>query len=90
MDLLALNADETLYVSGEIDDWDIVAEHGIDTIIDMDGSVDAGLPQAANSILYGAAAVAYLRERRPGVLFNENFAVHVATLPARRIRIEPL
>ena len=148
MDLLAINADETLYVSGEIDDWDMVAERGIDTIVDMDGSVDVGLPQAANSILYvynpildddlpnlvkiealgrlvadlvssdhrvlvhcrmgfnrsvlvigtaltylgmtGAAALEHLRERRPGVLFNENFAVHVATLPARRIRVEPL
>jgi protein-tyrosine phosphatase len=38
----------------------------------------------------GAAALDFLRERRPGALFNENFANHVATLPARRIRVETL
>jgi hypothetical protein len=38
----------------------------------------------------GAAALEHLRERRPGALFNENFATHVATLPARRIRVETI
>jgi protein-tyrosine phosphatase len=148
VDLIAINADETLYVSGEIEDWEALSERGIDTVLDMDASVDAGLPQAANSILYiyhpildedlpnlvkiealgrlvadlvssdhrvlvhcrmgfnrsvlviataltylgmtGSEALAHLRERRPGALFNENFAAHVATLPARRIRVETL
>ena len=38
----------------------------------------------------GEAALVHLRECRPGALFNENFANHVATLPARRIRVETL
>src|SRR5262245_47086075 len=38
----------------------------------------------------GAAALDHLRERRPGALFNESFASHVARLPARRIRIDTL
>jgi protein-tyrosine phosphatase len=148
VDIVAINADETLYVSGEIEDWEALLERGIDTIVDMDASVDAGLPQAPGSVLYvyhpildedlpnlvtiealgrlvadlvssghrvlvhcrmgfnrsllviataltylgmtGAAALEHLRERRPGALFNENFAAHVATLPARRIRVELL
>jgi protein-tyrosine phosphatase len=148
VDLIAINADETLYVSGEIEDWEALLERGIDTIVDMDASVDAGLPQAPGSVLYvyhpildedlpnlvkiealgrlvadlvsadhrvlvhcrmgfnrsvlviataltylgmtGAAALEHLRERRPGALFNEAFANHVATLPARRIRVELL
>ena len=148
VDIVAINADETLYVSGEIEDWEALLERGIDTIVDMDASVDAGLPQTPGSILYvyhpildddlpnlvkiealgrlvanlvasdhrvlvhcrmgfnrsvlviataltylgmtGAAALEHLRERRPGALFNENFANHVATLPARRIRVELL
>ncbi len=148
VDIVAINADETLYVSGEIENWEALLERGIDTIVDMDASVDAGLPQAPGSVLYvyhpildedlpnlvkiealgrlvadlvssdhrvlvhcrmgfnrsvlviataltylgmtGAAALEHLRERRPGALFNENFAAHVATLPARRIRVEML
>jgi protein-tyrosine phosphatase len=148
VDIVAVNAEKTLYVSGEIEDWEALAERGIDTIVDMDASVDIGLPQTPGSVLYvyhpirdedlpnlakiealgrlvadlvssehrvlvhcrmgfnrsvlviataltylgmsGAAALDYLRERRPGALFNENFANHVATLPARRIRVETL
>ena len=52
MDIVAINADETLYVSGEIEDWEALLERGIDTIVDMDASVDAGLPQTPGSILY--------------------------------------
>jgi protein-tyrosine phosphatase len=148
VDLVAINVQETLYVSGEIEDWQTLSSLGIDTIVDMDASVDEGLPQAPGSILYiyhpildqelpdlvkidalgrlvadlvssdhrvlvhcrmgfnrsvlviataltylgmtGEAALNHLRERRPGALFNENFATHVAGLPARRIRVETL
>ena len=148
MDLIAINAQDTLYLSGEIEDWQALASLGIDTIVDMDASVDAGLPQAPGEILYiyhpildqelpdlvkidaigrlvaelvssdhrvlvhcrmgfnrsvlviataltylgmtGEAALHHLRERRPGALFNEAFATHVAALPARRIRVEAL
>ena len=148
MDLIAVNAEGTLFVSGEIEDWEALTERGIDTIVDMDASVDAGLPQAPNSILYvyhpildedlpnlakiealgrlvadlvssdhrvlvhcrmgfnrsvlviataltyfgmsGAEALLHLRARRPGALFNETFANHVAALPARRIRVETI
>jgi protein-tyrosine phosphatase len=148
MDLVAVNAEGTLFVSGEIEDWEALGERGIDTVVDMDASVDSGLPQAPNSILYvyhpildedlpnlsklealgrlvadlvssdhrvlvhcrmgfnrsvlviataltylgmtGEEALRHLRERRPGALFNETFASHVAGLPARRIRVETL
>ncbi len=146
MDLLAINAAATLFVSGEIDDWASVRERGIDTIVDMDGGVDPGVPEAPNHVLYvywpildeglpplprlealgrlvadlvgadhrvlvhcrlgfnrsvlviatalthlgmsGEQALHHLRELRPGALFNETFAEHVRTLPARRIRVE--
>ena len=146
MDLIAINADETLFVSGEIEDFQALLARGIDTVVDMDASVDPGLPQTANTMLYvyhpilddelpslpkidalgrlvadlvssdhrvlvhcrmgfnrsvlviataltylgltGEAALQLVRERRPGALFNENFATHVAALPARRIRVE--
>ena len=52
MDIVAVNPERTLFVSGEIEDWDVVEGHGIDTIVDMDGDVDPGLPAAPNHILY--------------------------------------
>ena len=146
MELLAINAAATLFVSGEIDDWACVRQWGIDTIVDMDGSIDPGIPEAPNQVLYiywpildedlpplprlealgrlvadlvgsdhrvlvhcrmgfnrsvlviatalthlgmsGEQALQHLRELRPGALFNETFAEHVRTLPARRIRVE--
>ena len=148
MEIIPVNAEETLFVSGEIEDWQALADRGIDSIVDMDASVDAGLPQVPNSILYvyhpildqdlpnlakidalgrmvadllasdhrvlvhcrmglnrsvlviataltycgmsGAEAMLHLRECRPGALFNESFAAHVAALPARRIRVETI
>lgn len=146
MDLVAINSAATLFVSGEIDDWAPLRERGIDTIIDMDGAIDPGIPEAPNQLLYvywpildeglpplprlealgrlvadlvgaehrvlvhcrmgfnrsvlviatalthlgmsGEEALLHLRELRPGALFNETFAEHVRTLPARRIRVE--
>jgi protein-tyrosine phosphatase len=52
MDLVAINEESSLFVSGEIDDWAAVRDSRIDTIVDMDGTVDSGLPQATNEILY--------------------------------------
>jgi protein-tyrosine phosphatase len=52
VDLVAVNAEGTLYVSGAIEDWAPLRERGIDTIVDMDGDVDPGVPEAPNAILY--------------------------------------
>ena len=52
MELVAVNEAETLFVSGAIDDWEPIHRHRIKTIIDMDGGVDPGLPEAPNAILY--------------------------------------
>jgi protein-tyrosine phosphatase len=148
VDIVAVNPLGTLFVSGDVEDWEALRERGIDTIIDMDGDVDPGLPEAPNAIFYvyhpilddelpdiskiealgrlvadlvsadhrvlvhcrmgfnrsvlviataltylgmtGEQALGHLRECRPGALFNENFAAHVLTLPARRMRVETL
>jgi protein-tyrosine phosphatase len=147
VDIVAVNDEGTLYVSGEIEDWAFVRAHEIDTVVDMDGDIDPGVPEIPNQTLYvyypildedlpslaklealgrmvadlvgsqhrvlvhcrmglnrsnlviataltylghtGEEAVARLQSLRPGALFNETFAAHVRTLPARRIRIEP-
>jgi protein-tyrosine phosphatase len=52
VDLTAINAEETLFVSGAIDDWAVIRERRIDTIVDMDGGIDTGVPEAPNGVLY--------------------------------------
>jgi protein-tyrosine phosphatase len=52
MELVAINEAGTLFVSGEIDDWEEIRRHRINTIVDMDGGVDPGVPEAPNAILY--------------------------------------
>jgi len=47
-----VNQAGTLLVSGVIDDWAHVTGRGVDTIVDMDGDVDPGLPEVPNEILY--------------------------------------
>jgi protein-tyrosine phosphatase len=148
MEIVAVNPQGTLLLSGDIDDWEALRRHQVDTIVDMDGDVDAGVPEAPNEILYvyfpifdedlpnlrkldalgrlvadlvegrhivlvhcrlgvnrsnllvatalsylgmtGQEALDHLRGIRPGALFNETFANHIVTLPARRLRLEVL
>jgi hypothetical protein len=52
MEILAINSERTLYLSGEIEDWGEVKRRRVDTIVDMDGDVDPGVPEAPNQILY--------------------------------------
>ena len=47
-----MNAEGTLFVSGEIDDWEPLRQAKVDTIVDMDGDIDKGVPQSPNAILY--------------------------------------
>jgi len=46
--------DETghLFISPVINDWSIVVSHGIDTVIDLEGGLDEGVPTAPNGCLY--------------------------------------
>jgi protein-tyrosine phosphatase len=148
MDIVAVNPAETLFVSGNIEDWSAIRRLRIGVVVDMDGDVDAGLPQGSDEIFYiyhpirdedlpnlakiealarlvadlvaaghrvlvhcrlglnrsvlvvataltymglsGREALADLRRRRPGALFNEVFAAHVESLPPRRVSVETL
>jgi len=52
VELVAVNPEATLFVSGEIDDWEPLRRARVDTIVDMDGDIDAGVPEAPGQILY--------------------------------------
>ncbi len=41
-----------LFISPVIHDWTIVAGRGIDTVIDLEGGLDVGVPTIPNQVLY--------------------------------------
>ena len=135
MELFQVDDNGRLFISAAIADWNDVARHGIDVVIDLEGGLDACIPTIPNHCLYvyfpiqdddqqlpnlaklraiatlaasligeghrvlshcsmgfnrsallaglvlmalgmpGPQAVGRLRERRPGALFNESYAV---------------
>jgi len=141
MDLIPVDERGQLFISPSIDDWQLIEDHGITAVIDLDGDLDLGIPSVPNHMLYvyfpvydeglpdlnkldalarlgahlvtrgekvlahcgmglnrsalvaglvltylgmkGADAVALLREKRPGALFNEDFANYLAALPSQ-------
>ena len=52
MQLYQLDDAGQLYISPAITDWQPVEQHAIDTIIDLDGGIDAGVPTHPNQYLY--------------------------------------
>jgi hypothetical protein len=41
-----------LFISPAIEDWSVLKHHRIDTVIDLDGGLDSGVPTAPNEGLY--------------------------------------
>jgi len=56
MDMLAeivqMDDDGRLFLSAAIEDWKPILDKGIDTVIDLDGGIDHGVPEKANHFLY--------------------------------------
>ncbi len=52
MEMVDANPEGTLLVSGDIEGWEPVLARGVDTVVDLDGYVDAGLPELPNRLLY--------------------------------------
>ncbi len=56
MDMLSeitqVDDDGKLYLSAAITDWTPILDRGIDTVIDLEGEVDHGVPTEANKFLY--------------------------------------
>ena len=52
MQLYQLDDAGQLFISPAITDWQPVEQHAIDTIIDLDGDIDAGVPTHPNRYLY--------------------------------------
>ncbi len=54
MDLNPVQVDDAgrLFISPVIHDWNIVAQRGIDTVVDLEGGLDIGVPTVPNQCLY--------------------------------------
>lgn len=52
MQLFQVDDDGQLFISPIIDDWEILAKHGVDTVIDLDGNLDDDIPNVPDHWLY--------------------------------------
>jgi hypothetical protein len=52
MELFQIDDDARLFISPAIEDWPSVARYGIDTVIDLEGGLDAGIPTIPDHCLY--------------------------------------
>jgi protein-tyrosine phosphatase len=51
-DIVQMDDDGHLFLSAAIEDWQPILDRGIDTVIDLEGGVDHGVPELANRFLY--------------------------------------
>jgi protein-tyrosine phosphatase len=51
-EIVQIDDDGKLYLSAAIEDWQPILDRGIDTVIDLEGDVDHGVPSDANKFLF--------------------------------------
>ena len=85
MEIVTVNPAGTLFVSGDIEDWGTLRTLAIDTIIDMEGSIDPGIPEAPNAVLYVYHPI--LDEELPDLTRIEALGRLVADLVGRGRRV---
>ena len=52
MNLIQIDDDGQLFISPVITEWEAVAQHGVDTVFDMEGGLDQCIPSAPGACLY--------------------------------------
>jgi protein-tyrosine phosphatase len=52
MELFQVDDAGRLFISPAISDWEALTQHQVDTIIDLDGGIDEGVPTCPNQCLY--------------------------------------
>lgn len=52
MEIFQVDEQQNLFISPDIDDWDLVVGLGITAIFDLDGDADVGVPALPNQMLY--------------------------------------
>jgi len=52
MELYQVDDAGQLFISPAITDWDVLTRHEVDTVIDLDGDLDSGVPTVPGQCLY--------------------------------------
>jgi len=52
VNLTPIDDDQRLYVSATIDDWSEIQTLGISVVVDLEGTIDSGIPSANGALLY--------------------------------------
>ena len=52
MEIFQVDEDARLFISPALQDWQPLAERGIDVVIDLEGGLDSCIPTATNECLY--------------------------------------
>ena len=52
MDITPIDDDQRLFVSSMIDDWSAIESHAITVVVDLESSIDAGVPSGDGTRLY--------------------------------------
>jgi len=52
MQLFQVDDAGRLFISPAINDWDVLTRHNVDTVIDLEGDIDEGVPTCPNQCLY--------------------------------------
>jgi protein-tyrosine phosphatase len=52
VELFQVDDEGLLFISPAITDWNILSRYKVDTVIDLDGGLDDGIPTAPNHLLY--------------------------------------
>ena len=52
MELFQVDDAGLLFISPAINDWNVLTRHNVDTVIDLEGDIDEGVPTFPNQCLY--------------------------------------
>jgi protein-tyrosine phosphatase len=52
MELTPVDDEQRLFVSSMIDDWSGIEKHAISVVVDLEGALDAGIPNGNGTLLY--------------------------------------
>jgi protein-tyrosine phosphatase len=52
MELFQVDDDRRLFISPAITDWEALAAHKVDAVIDLEGDIDCGVPTVPDQCLY--------------------------------------
>jgi hypothetical protein len=87
MDLFQVDDNARLFISPAIDSWDAIAQYEIDTVIDLEGGLDACIPTLSNHCLYIYFPIDDDDEQLPNMVKLRAIARLAATLIAEGHRV---